>query len=262
MNNKEHIFVEKLDGVRKLIEQKKPGAEIARFVGVKYETLKTYFKKYGINYSGNPNRTGFVHEEARIPLSKILNNEITYSNSSLRKRLIECGLKDNKCECCGITEWNGKDIKFELHHIDGNHYNNNLDNLQILCPNCHSQTFNFRKSKSFIFKKQYSNNHNYVDVLEKENKSHKLKYTNNFILKCHKKKVKKYCSFCGKELTDKTQNKYCSQECSHKATTKRPTVSELIEKINEFNNNKSAIGRFYGVSDAAVRKWIKFYNIK
>lgn len=248
MYSKEHIFIEKIDEIKRLIEQKKPNAEIARFVGVKYETLKSYFKKYGINYSGNPNRTGFIHEESRVPLNKILNNEVAYSNSSLRKRLIESGLKNNKCECCGITDWNGKEINFELHHIDGNHYNNNLDNLQILCPNCHSQTDNFRKSKSFAVKKQSNIDYSYADALEKKNKSFK--------------KPKKYCLYCGKELVSETQDKYCSQECSHMAISKRPPVSELIEKINEFKNNKSAIGRFYGVSDGAIRKWIKFYKIK
>jgi hypothetical protein len=48
--------------------------------------------------------------------------------------------KGNKCWTCGITEWNGKSIIMELEHIDGNSENNSLDNLSIICPNCHSQT--------------------------------------------------------------------------------------------------------------------------
>lgn len=54
------------------------------------------------------------------------------------------GLKDKVCEMCGIRDWNGRELVFELHHIDGNRNNNSLDNLMILCPNCHSQTDNFR----------------------------------------------------------------------------------------------------------------------
>ena len=47
-------------------------------------------------------------------------------------------LKEEKCELCGLTHWlNGK-IPLELDHIDSNHHNNSLDNLQILCPNCHA----------------------------------------------------------------------------------------------------------------------------
>lgn len=52
--------------------------------------------------------------------------------------------KEYKCEQCGITEWNGKYIRLEVHHIDGNHSNNKPENLMLLCPNCHSQTKNYR----------------------------------------------------------------------------------------------------------------------
>ena len=49
-------------------------------------------------------------------------------------------LRGRKCECCGLSQWRGQDIPLQVHHIDGNHYNNELNNLQILCPNCHAQT--------------------------------------------------------------------------------------------------------------------------
>jgi Zn finger protein HypA/HybF involved in hydrogenase expression len=49
-----------------------------------------------------------------------------------------------KCWSCGITEWNDKPIGFELEHIDGNSENNELNNLSILCPNCHSQTDTYK----------------------------------------------------------------------------------------------------------------------
>jgi hypothetical protein len=55
--------------------------------------------------------------------------------------------RGNKCEECGVEEWNGKRLPMEVDHIDGNTKNNNLDNLKILCPNCHSQTPTWRKKK-------------------------------------------------------------------------------------------------------------------
>lgn len=61
---------------------------------------------------------------------------------SIKKNLIS--LREHKCECCGLEQWQGKPIPLELHHIDGDRYNNELDNLQLLCPNCHSQTPNYR----------------------------------------------------------------------------------------------------------------------
>lgn len=57
-----------------------------------------------------------------------------------------------KCECCGLSEWQGKPLSLELHHVDGNRTNNVRENLQILCPNCHSQTDNWRSRN----KKGYS----------------------------------------------------------------------------------------------------------
>ena len=58
--------------------------------------------------------------------------------------MIDEGVRPYECEKCHTSEWMGKPITLELHHIDGDHYNNSLENLQILCPNCHSQTPNFR----------------------------------------------------------------------------------------------------------------------
>jgi 5-methylcytosine-specific restriction endonuclease McrA len=61
---------------------------------------------------------------------------------TLRKLLI--GDVGNCCELCNTSEWLGSPITLEVHHIDGNNKNNELKNLQILCPNCHSQTDNYR----------------------------------------------------------------------------------------------------------------------
>ena len=57
--------------------------------------------------------------------------------------MLLAGLKEDKCEQCGISEWNNLPISLQLHHIDGNTNNNKLDNLMILCPNCHTQTDNY-----------------------------------------------------------------------------------------------------------------------
>lgn len=70
-----------------------------------------------------------------------------YPTSKLHKRLIKECYKEEKCENCGLTEWQGTKIPLELHHIDGNRFNHHLSNLILLCPNCHALTGNF-KSKN------------------------------------------------------------------------------------------------------------------
>jgi len=68
--------------------------------------------------------------------------------NTLKHKLYRAGLKHPVCECCGISEWNGKPITCQLHHINGNWRDNRLENLQILCPNCHSQTDNYSGKKN------------------------------------------------------------------------------------------------------------------
>lgn len=53
-------------------------------------------------------------------------------------------LRGRKCECCQNTTWNNKPIPLEIHHIDGDHLNSELSNLQLLCPNCHALTINYK----------------------------------------------------------------------------------------------------------------------
>ena len=67
-----------------------------------------------------------------------------YQSNKLRKRLLSDGLKENKCEICDASTWLDKPLKLELHHVDGNRNNNFIDNIQLLCPNCHSYTDNYK----------------------------------------------------------------------------------------------------------------------
>ena len=53
-------------------------------------------------------------------------------------------LRGHKCESCGLEEWKGRSIPLEVHHIDGDELNSELSNLQILCPNCHALTDNYK----------------------------------------------------------------------------------------------------------------------
>ena len=88
----------------------------------------------------------------KVALSDILSGNVQhYHSSHLRRRLILEGVKEEKCECCGQSTWMGNLLPLTLHHIDGNHSNNKLQNLQILCYNCHAMTENFGSKNKKVF---------------------------------------------------------------------------------------------------------------
>lgn len=132
-------------------------AELARRLGLKPEgsnpkTLRKKLDEFKVDYShftgkGWNQGLKFQPKPAKT-LDSILVKNSSYQPYKLLKRLIAEGRKEYKCECCGNTEWNGKSIPLELHHIDGDRSNNTYENLQALCPNCHSQTDNFRGKKN------------------------------------------------------------------------------------------------------------------
>lgn len=78
------------------------------------------------------------------------------SNGAIKRIMKDHYNRGDSCEQCGIREWNSKQLSFELDHIDGDNYNNSLDNLRFLCPNCHSQTETFRGRNVNTGKKKVS----------------------------------------------------------------------------------------------------------
>lgn len=127
-----------------------------------YNTLNRLIKKYNLNLDAiNTNRkhmqqkkyTRYTEESFR---QAITSGNISDSSSRILKRIVKFRIKPYVCECCGLSSWNNKPISLELHHKDGNRRNNKLSNLEILCPNCHSQTDNFRfRNKASV--KSYHN---------------------------------------------------------------------------------------------------------
>ncbi len=80
------------------------------------------------------------------PLEKLLMKNVKVKSTSLKKRLIKSGLLKNECKLCNQGPiWNGKPLILHLDHIDGDPMNNELKNLRLLCPNCHTQTETYCK---------------------------------------------------------------------------------------------------------------------
>ena len=73
-------------------------------------------------------------------------NGSRWNGNKIKESMFEFGMKEEICEECGQEpSWNGKTLSLQLHHIDGNRYNNNIENIKIICPNCHTQTETFAK---------------------------------------------------------------------------------------------------------------------
>jgi hypothetical protein len=89
-------------------------------------------------------RVGLLRSRpAAAPIDTYLVKGRKVNRHHLKQRLLASGLKSHRCEVCGIEEWRGKPISMSLHHINGDGDDNRLENLQLLCANCHSQTPNF-----------------------------------------------------------------------------------------------------------------------
>lgn len=108
------------------------------------------FKKHAIRlcvYKTNQSGKGLSKKGngSKFSLEDILEGKHPqYQTGKLKKRLIKAGIKEHACEICRIEEWMNNPISLELDHIDGNRTNHSLDNLRIVCPNCHAQTDTYR----------------------------------------------------------------------------------------------------------------------
>jgi hypothetical protein len=84
-----------------------------------------------------------VSRPAAAPIEKYLVVGRRTNRSHLKQRLLDAGLKRNPCETAGIEDWLGRPLAMALHHMNGDRLDNRLENLQLLCGNCHNQTPNF-----------------------------------------------------------------------------------------------------------------------
>lgn len=187
------------------------------------KTLKNILDTNNIDYSHFTGRAR-TYKNSYINVSEYLNSGKKIKTHLLKRKLLKENILENKCAICGLTEWQGKPITLQLHHINGNPDDNNLTNLQLLCPNCHSQTEN------------YCGNAN------------------------AQQKIKYYCKDCGKEIT-KTAT-YCTL-CSRKHTRKvkvRPDKEQLLLDFKQLQSIVQ-VGHKYNVTDNAIRKWFFSYDL-
>jgi hypothetical protein len=205
-----------------------------RPAGGNHRTLRKLIVLYGISTAHfRPNwiRRG-PRPDGAIPLEQVLVEGSMYSRKRLKQRLYESALKERRCELCGQDEmWHRHSISLILDHINGVANDNRIKNLRIVCPNC-AATLDTHCGR------------------------------NN--------RAARSCLRCGAEFTPGyASQRYCSRTCGvhspgptrpkpEARKVPRPSHEDLVEDLR--STSFVAVGRKYGVSDKAVRKWLQWYE--
>ena len=189
--------------------------------------LKKYVRIWGISTAHFDFMPTGVREQ--IPLAEVLVPGSTYNRGTLKRRLLADGLLQPQCSLCGQeARWRGKPMSLVLDHVNGVRDDNRLENLRLVCPNCNAT----------------------LDTHCGRNR---------------RKRPDRPCELCGTAYSPRYDNqRFCSRRCGvhHNAPdlrrVERPSYDELMREIEA--TSYSAVGRHYGVSDNAIRKWVLAYR--
>lgn len=222
-----------------------------RKAGGNYRVINKYIKEYGLDISHFTNgefKIG-LKPKNKLALEDVLVEHSTYGRTNLKKRLYDEGLLKRECCLCGQDEnWKGMKISLILDHINGVYNDNRIKNLRIVCPNCNAglDTFAGKNSKREKKIKELAPIVQVEKKIEvKKDKKIKAEYKHIDSCECGNSKLK--------------SSKTC-EECFHNNRRKveRPSLEQLKKEVEELGY--SATGRKYGVSDNAIRKWLKNYK--
>jgi len=167
----------------------------------------------------------FVHPMISTPYDKIFVENSQISNSIMRRRYLK--EVEYRCTKCRISEWQSEKLTLQVDHINGINNDNRMENLRLLCPNCHSQTSTWGNKQGT-------------------------------------KKPKNKCVDCNTVIGKaSTKCRSCSaktQVSRYRKVTDRPSKSHLQSLLE--SNSYVAVGKMYGVSDNTIRKWLKYHTTK
>ena len=221
------------------IAQSRCYTEVLRRLGMRpaggnFATIRKYAERIwriSTDHFETPAERARALRREPIPLEDVLVVGSSYSRRNLKMRLYEQGLKPRRCELCGQDElWRGKRMSLILDHINGVADDNRLENLRIVCPNC-AATFETHCGRNAA--------------------------------------VTRVCEVCGNGFRSHGAQRHCSRACSSRSDrnraahiaarrVRRPAYEVLLREVDSMN--MLAVGRKYGVSDNAVRKWLRSYE--
>lgn len=137
-------LLERKTEILQWVSENRSKAYMARELGCNPKTINPLLERLGIQYDGNQSGKGYEKNREKMTLKEYLEQSKDIQSNKVRIKLLDEGLKEHKCECCGLTTWLNQPIPLELHHKDRNRYNNVLENFELLCPNCHAFTDSYR----------------------------------------------------------------------------------------------------------------------
>jgi hypothetical protein len=217
-------------------------SEVLRKLGMRpaggnHKTLQKYLEIWGIptgHFDPYAHQRG--ERARRTPLDEVMVENSTYSRGHLKQRLYNEGLKARRCELCGQGElWQGTRMALILDHVNGVATDNRLENLRIVCPNC-AATLETHCGRN-------------VRLI-----------------------AERVCEECGSSYRPRAvDQRYCSRYCGQNherphmrvprpesRKVPRPAYEQLRADLARMS--WVAVGRKYGVSDNAVRKWMRWYE--
>jgi hypothetical protein len=206
-----------------------------------------------IDYTHLPDPTQIHYKQAIRTLDDILVENSTYANMrGLMKKLKNERGWEHRCSICKLTEWNDKSIPLEIDHINGIHSDNRIENLRAICPNCHAQTDTYKGKNMKICKEPKEPKENPEKETKKRGRPKETAQPSNF------------CVDCNTELSNNRNERCmkCEKKRRYNDTTarkvERPDYETLLKDLETMSFVK--VGKKYGVSDNAIRKWLKTYE--
>lgn len=252
------------DGLQKILDESESFASVLDKLGMSrhggnYSTLRKYIEEFDCDLTtitqNREVRNNAILDGNRKQKTICLEDIIfgrykqKYKGSVLKDRLIKAGYKIHQCERCGLTEWLGDPIPLQMHHKDGNHDNNLLENLELLCPNCHALTDTFA-GKNIIRN----------PVIKDENSDKRVKrgvsadgqryydgYGNYKIL----------CPICGNFFMSRT-SKMCKSCYEKDRLLPKISKDELYEAIAELKSY-TKVGKMLGFDRKTISRWHRYY---
>lgn len=211
-----------------------------RAAGGNHRTLRKYAEQIWLipvdHFDPDRARNAALGRRSATPLAEILVDGSTFSRGHLKERLFKDGVKARRCEMCGQGErWHGAVMALILDHINGIANDHRLQNLRVVCPNCAAtlETHCGRQNR--------------------------------------RDRIAQRCPTCGCPFSpSRAKQRYCSRHCATRRDrtrdaqsggrrVPRPPYNHLLREVQALGY--SAVGRRYGVSDNAIRKWLAHYEM-